>query len=374
MRIEFIENPDFLDNADLRMAVNKKRIREKILANLSNYGVQWNEAEGKISVLNFRDTQAKLAEQTNPKREIYIEKVNKYIAKPEDINILKVKPYLIPVDQSAEHKRIWSYATSCWSIPVTTGYGRRIRFFVFDEQNDKLIGIVGLADPVIGLETRDVKSIGWLKDQKLERLYNCMTAYVLGAIPPYNRILGGKLVALIVMFPEVRRLFYEKYKNSKSIITNVQKKPYLVYIDTLGAFGKSSIYNRLFNWDFIGYTKGQSHIHITANGSWELIRQVVPPEEFNTYKYGQGPNWKMRILRKGLHELGLSEDMMSIGWQRGYYRCTLAENWQEYLRGNVKRVKWKNFEDDELVDYWKNRWVTPRLSELQAKLLSESNE
>src|SRR5574341_1818971 len=145
------------------MTVNKKRIREKILANLANYGIQWNEAEGKISVSNFRETQLKLAKQTKPQQEVYFEKVNKYLAKPEEIDILRTKPFLIPVDQSAEHKRIWSYATSFWSIPVTTGYGRRLRYFVFDEQNDKLIGIVGLADPVIGLEIRDVESINWSK-------------------------------------------------------------------------------------------------------------------------------------------------------------------------------------------------------------------
>ena len=353
------------------MTVNKKRIREKILSNLASYGVQWNETEGKISVANFKETQAKLAKQTNPKQEIYFEKVKKYLAKPEEIDILKVKPYLVLVDQSEEHKRIWSYATGFWSIPVTTGYGRRLRYFVFDEQNDKLIGIVGLADPVIGLEMRDVKSIDWTKEQKIERLYNCMTAYILGAIPPYNRILGGKLVALTVMFPEVRKWFYDKYKNSKSIITDIQKKPYLVYIDTMGAFGKSSIYNRLLNWDFIGYTKGKSHIHITANGSWELIKKVVSPEDFKTYKYGQGPNWKMRILGKGLRELGLSDEMMSIGWQRGYYRCTLAENWKEYLQGNANRVKWKQFDKDKLVEHWKERWVLPRLDDLQEKLMNE---
>ena len=318
------------------MTVNKKYIRGKILANLRAYGISWNRAESKLSVPDFRQTQAKLAKYTNPPSDVYIAKVRKYIAAPEDIDILKVKPYLIPVDKSEEHHRVWANAISHWSIPVTTGYGRRLRYFVFDSQNDKLIGIVGLTDPVIGLEARDVKSIGWSVEQKLERLYNCMTAYVLGAIPPYNRILGGKLVALTVMFPEVRKMFYEKYKNSISIIEKRQKKPYLVYIDTLGAFGKSSIYNRLLNWEFIGYTKGQSHIHITANGSWELIKKVVPREAFTTYKYGQGPNWKMRILRQGLHELGLSEEMMSIGWQRGYYRCALAENWREDLKGRGK--------------------------------------
>jgi hypothetical protein len=43
----------------------------------------------------------------------------------------------------------------------------------------------------------------------------------------------------------------------------------------------------------------------------------------------------MRTLRRALRELGLSEEMLSIGWQRGYYRCTLAENWQEYLLGDA---------------------------------------
>lgn len=352
------------------IASQKKIIREKILENLSNYGIQWNETEGRIIVTDFRDTQAKLAKYTNPKQDMYFEKVKNYIARPEEVDIIKVNPYLVKVDQSEEHRRIWAFASGFWSIPVTAGYGRRLRYFVFDKQNDKLVGIVGLADPVIGLGIRDNNSINWAVNQKIDRLYNCMTAYILGAIPPYNKILGGKLVALSVMFPEVREWVYEKYKESKPIITKVQKKPYLVYIDTMGAFGKSSIYNRLFNWDFIGYTKGQSHIHITANGSWELIKQIVPSGEFCTYKFGQGPNWKMRILRKGLQELDFSEEMMSIGWQRGYYRCTLAENWQEYLLGETDKVYWKSFDKEELVELWKSRWVLPRLTLLKNKILS----
>lgn len=92
-----------------------------------------------------------------------------------------------------------------------------------------------------------------------------MTAYILGAIPPYNRVLCSKLVALSLMFPKVRQDFYKKYKDSPSVITGTNKKPDLVYIDTLGAFGKSAIYNRLTNWNFIDYTKGQSHLHITGN-------------------------------------------------------------------------------------------------------------
>jgi hypothetical protein len=137
----------------------------------------------------------------------------------------------------------------------------------------------------------------------------------------------------------------------------------------MGAFGKSAIYNRLVNWDFIGYTKGQSHIHITANGSWELIKKVVSKKKFGTYKYGQGPNWKMRVLREGLRALDLPMDIMSIGWQRGYYRCALAENWKEFLLGEQQKIIWKSFDKAQLVEYWKERWVRPRLEMLKGNLV-----
>jgi hypothetical protein len=138
------------------------------------------------------------------------------LAKSEEINILKINPYL-EIVETQHQRKLWAYATSFWSIPVTSGYGRRIRFLVFDEQNNKLIGIFGLSDPVIGLGTRD-RYIGWTKDQKLQRLYNCMTAYILGSVPPYNLVLGSKLIALCLMFPEVRKVFYHKYRDKISLI------------------------------------------------------------------------------------------------------------------------------------------------------------
>jgi len=341
-------------------------IRKQILQNLNDYGICWNESEQKLHTVDFRASQFKLASQTNPETAQYVTKVKEFIATPNDINILKINPYLVEVNSSkTAHRRLWAYATSFWSVPITVGFGRRIRFFLFDRQNHKLIGIIGLCDPIIGLDIRDNGSIGWLKDQKLQRLYNCMTAYILGAIPPYNTVLGAKLVALSLLFPEVRKTFYHKYKTSA---IEKKKKPYLAYIDTLGAFGKSSIYTRLMEWEFVGYTKGQSHIHITANGSWELIRQIVPDEVFSTFKFGDGPNWKMRVLKYGLKELDLSYELLSIGWCRGYYRLPLAQNWQDFLLGKTSKIEFRHNTKTGLVDYWKNRWVIPRIDRLRTKL------
>ena len=123
----------------------KLEIREKILGNLAEYGVSWNEDEQRLFTEDFRELQYKLAQETNPERSNYETKVQDFIAQSEDINVLKVKPYLVLVNsKSVEHTRLWSYATAFWSVPVTVGYGRRIRFFVFDRQNHKLIGIIGI--------------------------------------------------------------------------------------------------------------------------------------------------------------------------------------------------------------------------------------
>jgi hypothetical protein len=305
----------------------KEYFRKKIIQNLARYGVRFDGAKQMLLTDDIRVMQSKLAEQTNARGLKYKNKVAEFFVKPEDIDILKINPYLQLVETET-HRRIWAYAASFWSIPITTGYGRRIRFLVFDRQNDKLIGIVGLADPIIGLGIRD-DFIGWNKDQKIKRLYNCMTAYILGAVPPYNLILGSKLVALTLMFPEVRETVYRKYKNKTTII---------------------------------------SEENITANGSWETIKQLVPKKIFKTYKYGQGPNWKMRILKAGLRKLGFSEKMLSIGWQRGYYGCPLAENWKEFLQGEANRPVWKVFRKDDLVQYWREKWIIPRLEKLRERL------
>ena len=268
--------------------------------------------------------------------------------------------------------RIWSYALTNWSVPVSAGYGRRLRFLIFDKQNDKLIGLFGLCDPLIGSTIRDTH-IGWNREQKLERLYNCLTAYILGAVPPYNRILGSKLVALATMFPSVREVFRTKYAGNETVISKKNRLPELAFIDTYGAFMKSAIYTKLFNWKFVDYTKGQSHIHLTANGSWETVKQFVPEEIFKTYKYGNGSNWKLRTLRIGLENLGFNEDILSIGWKRAYYACPLATNWKEFLTGKDALPIFMPNTERDLVDLWRNRWVLPRLETLRESLLGKHN-
>ena len=72
-----------------------------------------------------------------------------------------------------------------------------------------------------------------------------MDAYVLGAVPPYNTLLGGKLIASLARTSDVVEAFDAKYRDSVGIISNKQKKARLAAITTSSALGRSSIYNRL---------------------------------------------------------------------------------------------------------------------------------
>lgn len=345
--------------------IEKIKYRDKIIEILKQYGIELDNNDEPITS-DLRELQCKLADQLNHKYSYLAEQYSKFVAQPHEIELEKVYPEIIEV-KTQEQAELWRYATSFWSIPVTQGYGRRIKLLVFDKQNSKLIGILGLSDPVIGLGVRD-KFIGWDKKTRIDKLYHILTAYVLGALPPYNLMLGAKLIALLCKSKDILEIFREKYAGRKTVITGQTKPGELVLIDTMGAFGKSAIYNKLKGWNFVGYTNGVSHLHLTMPELWKIIKEILPKEEFKKYKFGQGPNWKMRTVKDALEMLGFKDNILEIKWKRGYYICPLAINWHEYLLGQCKEPIYNLQDIDELRNYWMERWVLPRKEHLRAKL------
>ncbi len=349
----------------------KIRLREILIRSLNEYDIKITEDGRLESHLPPKEIMKKIVLKQNASIKLSFKK---YFATAKDINPHKIKPKLIYFDSSNKKFRdIYLNAIKSWSTPVSYGFGRRIRFLVWDEGNDKLLGVLALCDPVIGLQTRD-EFIGWDKETKELRLYNMMTAYVLGAVYPYNVLLGAKLVALLATSKEVVDKFREKYKGKTTYINKAKKIPELVAIDTMGAFGKSSIYNRLRGWKFIGYTKGQTHYHLSTNGFFEEVRDVlleVAPKFYQSYKYGDGSNWKIRLIRKVLSALDLNpENIFSLGAKRGYYIAPLVENWKEFLNNKTDKVIRNEQTVEELFEYWKKRWFPTGLKRFE-RLLEE---
>ncbi len=190
-----------------------------------------------------------------------------------------------------------------------------------------------------------------------------MSAQRVGALPPYNEILGGKMVALALTCNEIRRAYKDKYRDYVSIIKGRKLDADLLFITTTSAFGKSSLYNRLkYNGEVVaeslGYTKGSGTFHIPGD-LYEEIIQFLASKGFNVARgYGHGPSRKLKLITHGLRDLGLPS-FEYHGIQREFYLFPLAKNLRQVIQCGQKPL-WIDRDFCNLVDYWKQRWAVPR--------------
>ncbi len=111
--------------------------------------------------------------------------LKKYFASGQDIDPTRISPKLELIRSGTWQGDLFRLAALTWAVPVSNGFGRRLRYLVWDTHNDKLIGLIAIGDPVFNLTVRD-EHIGWDLEGRTERLVNMLDAYVLGAIPPFR--------------------------------------------------------------------------------------------------------------------------------------------------------------------------------------------
>lgn len=297
----------------------------------------------------------------------HYDKLKQYFASGTDISPEEITPRLERIEAGTWQSNLFRLASLTWSVPVSSGFGRRMRYLVWDDHNNKLIGLIAIGDPVFNLSVRD-KLIGWNVKDRGKRLVNIMDAYVLGAIPPYSQLLGGKLVASLVRTREIYDDFAEAYGDTRGIISKKKKKARLLIVTTTSSLGRSSIYNRLKLGDqkyfsAIGFTGGWGHFHIPDDLFGEMrgyLRDIGHPYA-DLHKYGEGPNWRMRTTRAALTALGYKEDMLRHGIQREVYLCEMASNALKILRTGTGRPNLRALKTVEDVSKLAlERWVIPR--------------
>src|SRR5690606_23856127 len=155
-----------------------------------------------------------------------------------------------------------------------------------------------------------------------------LDAYVLGAVPPYSFLLGGKLAACLVRTKEVRDDFDDKYSDTRGIISKRKKAARLVMVTTSSSLGKSSIYNRLkldgqAYLQPIGYTQGYGHFHIPDTLFAELRDYLRKKRHkyVDGHTFGKGPNWRLRTIRAAFDSLGFKADLLKHGIGREVFAC-----------------------------------------------------
>ena len=290
----------------------------------------------------------------------------KHIASGSEVVPENINPHLVQVMADSEDELLFRYAALHWSIPVSSGYGRRIRFLVKDAYSDKLIGIIGLGDPVFALQARD-RWVGWDSSQRRGLLRHVLDAYVLGAVPPFSSLLGGKLVAMLAASNDVRIAFEQKYTKQLSLISGVTGDARVALITTTSALGRSSMYNRLrFEnralFQSVGFTRGSGEFHF-ANGLYDDIRNYAGTHSIPTAKntkWGTGFRSRREVVRKALKELNLPSSFSYHGVQREIFVVPLAENTTEFLRSQAADLVYYCQDAATLFSHFRERWLLPR--------------
>ncbi|HOK50124.1 MAG TPA: DUF4338 domain-containing protein [Thermoclostridium sp.] len=354
--------------------MNKKQLKKQIKASLKEQGFVINKnrielpsdiVKNKIRELHETSVRHKRENASNNLKKGE-KRLIQYIARGSEIDPERIRPSLITVTPGSIEELLFRYASLHWSIPVSSGYGRRLRFLVMDSHHEKLIGLIGLGDPVYSLKARD-DWVGWNSEQKKERLSHVMDAFVLGAVPPYSYLLCGKLVAMLAASNEVREAFMEKYGNKETLIQKKVHDGSLAMITTTSALGRSSLYNRLKYQDRllyhkVGFTKGFGEFHF-LNGLYDEIYKYVSRNFEPTSKHaswGNGFRNRREIIGKCLKALGLTSDWLKHGIQREIYVIPLAENTRNFLQGYDNILIEYNQSVDDLFEYFRERWLLPR--------------
>ena len=305
-------------------------------------------------------------ERSRPGLQRHEDRLVSKIASGAEVVPEKIRPILKEVAAGSEDELLFRWARLHWSIPVSAGYGRRLRFVVYDDYNGKLIGILGLGDPVFSLGARDAW-VGWDVEQRRSRLQCVMDLFVLGAVPPYSLLLCGKLTALLATCSQVQEAFYAKYGGRDSIIGGAPLDGRLAMITTTSALGRSSLYNRLRHgcepvYRSIGFTRGFGDFHF-SNGFYGELQDFAKRHCSATAKHpewGSGFRNRRELVRKALMVLGLSSALQFHGVRREVFVAPLADNTAAFLRGEDGRLALRRRTAPELFEAFRGRWLLPR--------------
>lgn len=238
-------------------------------------------------------------------------------------------------------------------------------------------------------EGRKAINTALIANRKCKIGSNMMEIIVCGSIPPYNELLGGKLISILSCSPIVIRDYTKKYEKQISEIASrmkgerVIRDSHLAYLGTTSLYSiGSSQYNRIkvpIDDDFclqyrkIGVTEGYGTVYFSKHTTnlFSRLLEINDGAKKISHVFGEGTSPRFRIISRGLGIIGINAPAFLQHYSpRIVYSINLAKNTNEFLMGFDSSIDYgfdlnSDTEVDEktmyLINYWKERWMLPRL-------------
>lgn len=261
---------------------------------------------------------------------------------------------------------------------------------VFDEADiydhpERLLELLQTEDGHRAVET----TMRRIKQQAVAE--NVMEIITCGAVAPYNQILGGKLVAMLMAGPQVVSDVKARYDGKVSLIASgmagrpIRRQPALSVLTTSSLYALGSAqYNRVripgdiagsageIRYDRVGTTDSFGTVQFASDTIESLLavaRLANNKQRLVNNLFGEGMSPKLRSLRMGLDGLGLRPDeYLRHHSPRLLYAVPLATNAQDILFGLTRRPKYVlptkggSATTDLIAAHWYERWAKARIA------------
>lgn len=216
---------------------------------------------------------------------------------------------------------------------------------------------------------------------------------VCGAVHPYNELLGGKLVALLLCSQEVRDAYAKRYGSHVSVIASqmagrpIYKPADLRILTTTSLYGVgSSQYNRLIlkaadhkglrhdlRWSDIGrsLTGGYGTLHLSQETVQALRTMGERRHEARRVnnRFGEGTSPRLRQIREGLDALGVESDqVLHHATPRIFYACELEPRARASLLQTTSAPPKRVPSVKALAEAWRRRWLLSRIDNREVDL------
>lgn len=211
---------------------------------------------------------------------------------------------------------------------------------------------------------------------------------VCGAVAPYNTLLGGKLVALLMTSKEARDAYRARYADQVSIISSqmagraIYRPAELKILTTTSLYGNgSSQYNRLrlmaadypeldfdIQWKELAKTAGYGTVHLgttTARVLREVSERNYRARRVN-HRFGEGASPRMRQIREALEALGIdSNSVVHHASPRIFYGCELHAGAIQELLGLQPVTERESPPARIIASLWRKRWLAGRIRNVE---------
>lgn len=239
-------------------------------------------------------------------------------------------------------------------------------------------------------EGRKAINTALIANRKCKIGSNMMDIIVCGSIPPYNELLGGKLVSMLACSPIVITDYTRRYSHQVSEIASrmkgkeVVRDSRLVYLGTTSLYAiGSSQYNRIkvplsnggtIEYRKMGITEGYGTVFFSKETT-NLFSKILELQDGGrriNHVFGEGTSPRFRMISRGLSVIGIKADAFLRHYSpRIVYSINLAKNTNEFLLGLDDDVDYGfcleddndiNLKTQEIIEYWYSRWLEKRLT------------